>query len=500
MSEVLKATATDGRVFEYLDEIIGSGGMKNVYFTPDRQNVLAFFRDKLDVQGRERLNMITGRYRDRIFNQEGGAYWEQLFRWPTQVVESADGKIGIVVPTYQKHFFFEHGSINNDFLNIKGNEKEGKWFASPTNKNKYLEVCERGDWLKYLRVSILISRAVKRLHAAGLAHSDLSYKNVLIDPIEGHACIIDIDGLVVPGKFPPDVVGTPDFIAPEVVRTADLPKTEPNKKLPCIHTDRHALAVLIYMYLLLRHPLRGDKVHDIDDPQRDEELSMGECALFVEHPSDTSNLINKDYAKPTELPWKDTEALPYRITGPYLSKLFERAFIDGLHCPEQRPTADEWEQALVKTVDLIQPCINTQCEQKWYVFDNTKSPCCPFCGTTYKGKLPILNLYSSRHNGQYLSDNHRLMVYTGQSLFRWHINRKLTPNERLSQEERKRVGYFILHNNNWLLVNEQMPDLTDAQSEKSISIGKAVVLKEGTQLLFSKEEGGRLAVVQLIET
>lgn len=83
------------------------------------------------------------------------------------------------------------------------------------------------------------------MHAAGLCHSDLSYKNVLIDPEMGHACIIDVDGLVVPGKYPPDVVGTPDFIAPEVVKTSHLSKEDPNRVLPSITTDRHALSVLI---------------------------------------------------------------------------------------------------------------------------------------------------------------------------------------------------------------------------------------------------------------
>ena len=67
-------------------------------------------------------------------------------------------------------------------LGIKGNEKEGKWFASASNQNRFLDPRERGNWLSYFRISILISRAVKRMHAAGLAHSDLSYKNVLVDP------------------------------------------------------------------------------------------------------------------------------------------------------------------------------------------------------------------------------------------------------------------------------------------------------------------------------
>ncbi len=499
MSQILKAKAVDGTDIEYVDIIIGSGGMKDVYFTPDKKNVIAFFRDSQDIQSQERLKIITTSYRDRICNQEGGDYWEKLFRWPTEMVRNDSGQLGVVVPVYQDHFFFTTGSINEDFLNIKGKEKEGKWFASPTNRNKYLAETERGDWLSYLRIALLLSRAVRRMHAAGLAHSDLSYKNVLIDPVGGNACIIDVDGLVVPGKFPPDVVGTPDFIAPEVIRTSHLDKHDPKRKLPSIYTDRHALAVLIYMYLLLRHPLRGDKVHDVDDPQRDEDLSMGANALFIEHPDDLSNKIRKDYLKEAELPWKDTESLPYSTTGPYLSKLFERSFIDGLKNPKRRPTADEWEQALVKTVDLIQPCANVNCEQKWYVFDNTTSPQCPFCQTKYKGQLPILNFYSNRHGSKYLPDNHRLMIYTGQSLFNWHINRNIIPNERISKQDQKRVGYFIFHNETWLLVNERMPDLFEVKNNKKIPIGEAILLESDTQLLFSKETGGRLAVVQLVK-
>nr|QIQ10290.1 Putative kinase protein [Escherichia coli] len=34
--------------------------------------------------------------------------------------------------------------------------------------------------------------------------------------------------------------------------------------------------------------------------------------------------------------------------GPYLTPLFERAFIDGLHDANKRPTADEWESARLK--------------------------------------------------------------------------------------------------------------------------------------------------------
>jgi serine/threonine protein kinase len=499
-AKVIKTKTIDGHPIEYVDEIIGSGGMKDVYFSPDKSYVVAFFRDKQDYQAKERLGMISGKFRENIFNNIGGDYWRNQYCWPTHVVEY-EGKLGIVAPTYQKQFFFEFGSKNNDANGIKGKDKEGRWFASASLRNRFLDTRELGDWQNHIRIALLISRAVKRLHAAGLAHSDLSYKNILVNPINGSACIIDLDGLVVPGKYPPDVVGTPDFIAPEVMMTNHLKKTDPNRKLPNINTDRHALAVLIYMYLLYRHPLRGDKVHDMDS-LKDEELSMGAMSLFVEHPVDFSNRIKVINAKPTELPWKDTSKIPYTVTGPYLTELFKRAFIDGLHDPHKRPTADEWEYGLVKTIDLIQPCQNIDCLQKWYVFDNTTKPKCPFCETPYKGKLPVLNLYSSRKEGQFLPENHRLMVYTNQSLFQWHTNRNVVPNERISEAQKKREGYFVLHNKVWYLVNERMSelmDITDPSNNIVIPVGGKVEITDGKHLLFSKQEGGRLAVVQLVE-
>ncbi|EIG2055369.1 kinase, partial [Escherichia coli] len=344
MANIVTCKTKDGETVQYVDEVIGSGSMKDVYFSPDKSYVVAFYHKPQNEQARDRIDMITGRYRQNIFGQSGGEYWKDLFCWPTHVVEHGD-KIGIVVPTYKSYFFFKYGSKNDDFLGIKGREKEGKWFASASNQNKFLDPRERGNTLTYLKVCLLLTRAVRRMHAAGLCHSDLSYKNVLIDPEMGHACIIDVDGLVVPGKYPPDVVGTPDFIAPEVVKTSHLSKEDPNRVLPSISTDRHALSVLIYMYLFFRHPLRGGKIHDMSDEVRDETLSMGEKALFIEHPTDKSNAVKVSQLSSFSLPWADPEKIPYTIMGPYLTPLFERAFIDGLHDANKRPTADEWESA-----------------------------------------------------------------------------------------------------------------------------------------------------------
>ncbi len=487
---IVKVKASDGSTVEFIDEIFSSGGMKDAYWTPDKKEVVLFFRDKQDANSRDRLQNIVGTYRDRIFNMVGGDYWRDLFCWPTKMVDW-NGKTGLVVPTYHAHFFFQDGPF-------KGKEKEGKWFASAKLCNKFLRPEDKGTWLTRIHMCIRIARAVKRLHAAGLAHSDLSYKNVLVDPSSGKACIIDCDGLVVPGKYPPDVVGTPDFIAPEVMQTRTLKLGDPNRKLPSILTDRHALAVLIYMYLFNRHPLRGGKVHDIDDPNKDEELSMGAKALFIEHPTDRSNRPKIKSMAPSELQQGDPDKLPYKIAGPYLKSLFDKAFIDGLHDPMKRPTANEWEEALVKTTDLMQPCKNTKCGYGWFVFDNTTQPRCPFCGTAYHGQLPVLNFYYSPSKGKFIPENYRLMVYDKQTLYSWHVNRFIMANEKITAEQLKPVGDFHFFNGQWILINRRLDSLWDKTDNKKIEIGQAVPLTEGRKILLSTEDGGRLIVVQLV--
>lgn len=184
--------------------------------------------------------------------------------------------------------------------------------------------------------------------------------------------------------------------------------------------------------------------------------------------------------------------------GPYLTALFERAFIAGLHDPAKRPTADEWESALVKTVDLIQPCQNKKCERQWYVFSGKTKPVCPYCGTPYQGQLPVLNLYSSRQVGSYRPDDHRLMVWSGQSLYAWHVNRLIAPNERTTAEQKQRVGYFVFHNQHWWLVNEGIQGLMSLPDKKPIATGEKVELVDNAQLVLSQEEGGRLVVIQLV--
>lgn len=485
--------------YEYVDD--GNpkkGGVKDVYFSPDRKYVIAFFRDKLDYNQKNRIQRIVTLYLENIKKGNASEYFlNTIFRWPYDAVEK-DDKTGVIVPIYEPQFFFNKGYKSND--TIKGGEKVAKWFTSATFRNpKYplvLDKSELGNWLSYFQIAINVCRGVKKMHQMGLAHSDLSYNNVLIDPISKTANIIDLDGLVVPGLFPPEVIGTADFIAPEVLKTKHLPISDKNRVLPNQKTDLHALAILIYMYLLRRHPLRGGKIWDLDS-EKDELISMGEKSMFIEHPTDKTNQVKKSHLKKWDTFWGDPEKVPYDITGPYLKELFKKAFVDGLHNPLARPIANEWETALLKTVDLIQPCSNANCDEKWFVFDNTAKPKCPFCGTTNNKPLPILDLYYKFKEDTWKPENHRLMVYHNQYLFKWHVTRKLIRNESLTAEDKVPVGYFTFHKEKWYLVNQKLTGMKDLTDNRDIPINSMVELINGKKILLSNEEGGRLLLITI---
>lgn len=474
------------------------GAVKDVYFSPDKSYVVALFRDKLDDNQKERLKRITTYYLPQIQRKEAADYFlEEVFRWPTDVIEHR-GLTGIIVPAYKGKFFFKQGNETADL--IKGKEKNGKWFASAKFRNEEyplrLAKSELGNWLSYFQICVNLVRGVKKMHSMGLAHSDLSYNNVLIDPVEKAACMIDLDGMVVPGLFPAEVIGTAEFIAPEVLATKHLDKNDPQRILPSRLTDLHALPVLIYMLLLHRHPLKGSKVHDLD-AEKDDLLSMGEKALFIENPNDKSNRPKVNRFSKWDRPWADIDKLPYTILGPYLADMFNRTFIDGLHNPHDRPPAESWEQALLKTVDLMQQCSNSTCTQGWYVFDNSTLPTCPFCSTSHRGTLPILDFYFQFTPSVWKPENHRLMVYNNQYLFQWHVNRNINRNEKIANEHKIPVGYFTFHDNKWVLVNQKMTYLKDITQDKEIPIGSMVELEDGKKLLLSKEDGGRLVVITI---
>ena len=473
----LRVRLKDGSSVEFDSEPLASGGEKTVFFTRDKQHVVAFFFGHLNdpQERRARLERILSAYNPTI----GGAqaeYWKRHYCWPVGIVDSdpslsaaftkrhnlAQPLLGVVVPTYRSNFFFKDHTGNT-------REKKGRWFTGPKAR-KLVPEDERGNLLTNLQCCSVMASAVRRLHFAGLAHSDLSHNNVLIDPKNGDACLIDCDSLVVPGFAPPTVMGTPGYIAPEVVA---------GKKQPSIETDQHALAVLIYETLLLRHPLDGPKVRSTRSTEEDDCLSMGEKALFVEHPTNSSNHLRPP-----------PEILASSL-GPYLENLFIKTFVTGLHAPHLRASASEWEKGLQKTLDLIHPSPD---RKNWFVLAKGMPFACPISKQKWKEPVPSCNLFRKMSGDEFVNEDYSVTVWTEKYLYDWHFFANATP----LNSSRKPLAYFAMHNGKWYLVNQSEADMWLPDSSERIPHGKAVVIRQGLKVLFSEEDGGRLAIFEML--
>ncbi|MBR4096120.1 MAG: hypothetical protein IKK42_02310, partial [Oscillospiraceae bacterium] len=299
----------------------------------------------------------------------------------------------------------------------------------------------------------------------------------------GNCVVIDIDTLVVPGLFPPEVAGTRGYIAPEVLSTMELDRNDPRRMIPSSVTDLHALAVLIYEYLFFRHPLMGPKIYSTESAERDDYLGLGPMATFIEHPEDTSN-------RPSAI--KTT----IKDLGPVMEKLFLRAFVDGLHNPALRPSAMEWERGLVKTWDLLHKCSNPSCEKKWFVLHDINNPVCPFCGTRITDKNIVRFELSSEvrgHDGEWRSYS-ELDVVNNTPLFKWHLYSNVFADEKA---DKSLQAYVCCHNGEWFLINRCADGMLSPQGNP-VPAGQAIRLTDGTVFRGSRHERGMLIRVRII--
>ncbi len=364
---------------EFDTSVVMEGGKKRVYFTRDKRSVVAFFKDPEWAQAnRNRLTQVVAHYNPTRVGEQYADYWRRLFCWPTHLVTHAECGLGLLLPTYPEHFFFKSGRLANQ-------EKDGGRYNCTNPSTKRLQRYdliapeERGTLAGYLGALSRVARAVHKMHAAGLAHSDLSERNVLVDPVTGHAIIIDVDALVVTGQYPPEVLGTRGFTAPEVMATRHLPFDDPKRKHACAETDKYALAVLIYRFLLERHPLDGPRFLKGLSGDAEEEALMGSKALYSEHRNDGANRPKAQF-------------LSARILGKTIDDLFHRTFVDGLLDPRSRPTASSWADALVEAYDQVLVCSDPACTHKGFVLTAAGAPRCPYCSTAFRGTFSRMTL------------------------------------------------------------------------------------------------------------
>src|ERR1043166_5136279 len=83
-----------------------------------------------------------------------------------------------------------------------------------------------------------------KLHSLGLCYRDISFGNAFFDPDSGETLICDNDNVAADGTAHISILGTPRFMAPEIVRGEAVPSTD---------TDLYSLAVLLFYFFVIHH-------------------------------------------------------------------------------------------------------------------------------------------------------------------------------------------------------------------------------------------------------
>lgn len=180
-----------------------------------------------------------------------------------------------------------------------------------------------------------------QLHAKGLCYRDISWGNMFFDPNSGQVKICDNDNVDVDdNQKNGGVLGTPRFMAPEIVRGEAKPSTK---------TDLFSLAVLLFYMLMIHHPLEGKKeaeIHAFDLPAMTK--LYGTEPIFIFDPNDDSNRPVSGY--------QDNALTYWSIYPQFLRDIFTKAFTTGLKDSNRRVQETEWRIAMVKLRDSIIYC------------------------------------------------------------------------------------------------------------------------------------------------
>lgn len=225
---------------------------------------------------------------------------------------------------------------------------------------------DSGGLKRRLALLSRLARVLARLHGLGIAHGDISPKNIFVSESVDHAEVwmIDCDNLTYAVKDSTLQLYTPDYGAPELVREDAGIST---------YTDIWSFAVLAFQLLTFLHPYKSGALVD-EDADLEHAALRGELP-WVDDPSDSRNRSICGLDRTSVC----TEAL---------ARLFDRCFRLGGLAPEARPLMSEWAEVLeaacalqVKCAEDIGGCGSTHI---W-----TVDGACPFCGHSTHGDRTV---------------------------------------------------------------------------------------------------------------
>jgi serine/threonine protein kinase len=421
---------SSGGSFE-IEQFLGGGGQGEVYLAKLGGKTVAlkwYFPDSATHEQRAALETLI---------KKGPP--NEKFLWPMELVSAEEVEdFGYVMPLRQQRY--------KGIVDLMKRRIEPSFRALVT-------------------AGLDLSHSFLQLHSKGLCYRDISFGNVFFDPDSGDVLICDNDNVTVDGQQTGGVLGTPRFMAPEVVRGDALPSTQ---------TDLFSLAVLMFYMLMVHHPLEGKKesqIHSLDLPAMTR--LYGTEPVFIFDPNDRSNEPVPGY--------HDNAIEFWPIYPQFLRDLFTKSFTDGIRDPKNGRVAESvWRGAMVRLRDAIVYCRSCRSEN-FYDADALKARgSARFCWSCKKETQlpPRIRIGKSI-----------IMLNHDTQLFPHHIDdqRMYDFSQPVAAVTRHPTdpsvwGLKNLSRENWVIT------ATDGML-KSVEPGRSVTLAVGTRINFSKTEG-----------
>lgn len=317
-----------------IDSYIAGGGQGDVY--------------KVTYQGKP---MALKWYKPRAL-QDPDAFYDNLqknvakgspdkaFLWPVAVTERANGSFGYVME-----------------LRPDGYEELTSILFSPDG-NHFT------SFKAVVEAAIEVVSAFRNIHKYGYSYQDMNSGNFFINARTGSVLICDNDN-VAPDGTNTGIIGTPQYMAPEIV----LGKAKPNWR-----TDEFSLAVVLFMLLCANHPLEGEHwAVPCLTPEMEKKL-YGSDATFIFDPQDASNRPIKGVHNNVLRRWS---YLPDYIRDAFLKAFSKEAIND----PNRRVLDMDWLKVLTRFQSDIVRC--PHCDNEIFIKDVSDTEC-DRCHRVYK--------------------------------------------------------------------------------------------------------------------
>lgn len=429
-----RITLKDGTYVEIEPKSIASGAEAEIFASTDGRWMAKKYvkTDPIDVEQRKRTLDYCEQHNPYRVNAD---YWASRLAWPHAQVKAP--WFGMIMPRIPgKMKSMAHYVLKLPYQILKKQNPE-----------------MLGDWGDRVFIATELARITwEAFGAPGLCHADFSSNNVLINERERRCALVDCDGIVIDGRTESEVAGTKGYAAPEVWS---------GQQAADVLSDRYSMAVLLYEFLLFRHPLEGRRPDMAQDAQTAELLKYGKKALYSEDRHNGENAVEE----------KPNQGKVFRsiILGREIADLFHIVFSEALHTNRMmRPTADRWREALEHLNAALVPCPNPQCRYKHFsVFGaleiRKNQLACPWCGTPLRNvsHVPVLHVYEQGSGGYFAPTKyHHLIGWPQRAIGLWQIDPERPLGATFPQKEIAPVAEFGSTRGKGMIINRRLPGIT----------------------------------------